>query len=108
MSDVPIVFNQASMFNDAEREAEDGSWYRHDLPAGTAAWLKWHSRDEIACLQFTCPCGCGLICTCTVSGNDPGPRWSWDGNIERPTLKPSINIRNEHWHGWLTDGVFRR
>lgn len=29
--------------------------------------------------------------------------WSWDGNEDQPTLKPSINWEG-HWHGYLTAG----
>lgn len=28
----------------------------------------------------------------------------WDGNIERPTLKPSILVP-DHWHGYVRNGV---
>lgn len=41
--------------------------------------------------------------------------WCWDGNIERPTLTPSIRISIGHgkkgseevWHGFLTNGIFK-
>lgn len=29
--------------------------------------------------------------------------WDWNGNIESPTLSPSINIVGR-WHGYLRDG----
>ena len=33
-----------------------------------------------------------------------GPRaWGWDGNVERPTLQPSIHMPGE-WHGYLRAG----
>jgi hypothetical protein len=38
------------------------------------------------------------------------PSWGWDGNIERPTLTPSVfqDPRNpqspHHWHGWIRAG----
>ena len=40
--------------------------------------------------------------------------WKWDGNVERPTLTPSINCVAEKggkptggcgWHGHITNGV---
>lgn len=38
-----------------------------------------------------------------------GESWEWDGNLDAPTLKPSINRRsylnNPGWHGWLRAGV---
>lgn len=42
--------------------------------------------------------------------------WAWDGNVERPTLTPSINCLSEKdgkpaggcgWHGFITNGVIR-
>lgn len=42
--------------------------------------------------------------------------WAWDGNIERPTITPSINCIAEKdgkptggcgWHGFITAGVIR-
>ena len=34
------------------------------------------------------------------------PRWVWDGNVEAPTLTPSLYLPGV-WHGYLTDGVFK-
>ena len=42
--------------------------------------------------------------------------WKWDGNVERPTITPSINCISEKngkptggcgWHGFITNGVMR-
>ena len=31
--------------------------------------------------------------------------WEWDGNIERPTFRPSIlHHSTPEWHGFVTDG----
>jgi len=36
-------------------------------------------------------------------GDPGGPRvWGWNGNVESPTLTPSIQDGN--WHGYLTNG----
>jgi hypothetical protein len=35
------------------------------------------------------------------------PNWVWDGNIEAPTITPSIRVnagRSSEWHGFLTAG----
>lgn len=32
-----------------------------------------------------------------------GPSWSWDGNLERPTLSPSVHHIG-HWHGYVRAG----
>lgn len=33
------------------------------------------------------------------------PSWAWDGNLDAPTLTPSINCL-DCWHGWLKNGNF--
>lgn len=43
-------------------------------------------------------------------GENPGtedrPRWVWDGNVESPTLAPSIHSPGQ-WHGYLIKGEFQ-
>ena len=53
---------------------------------------------------YNCPCGCKAQGSLAFkpAGN---PSWSFDGNMERPTLHPSVNHRG-HWHGWLIRGVW--
>ncbi|HEV7337006.1 MAG TPA: DUF6527 family protein [Bosea sp. (in: a-proteobacteria)] len=41
-------------------------------------------------LLFWCP-GCDGAHQVQV-GDGPGPRWGFDGNYDRPTLTPSINV----------------
>lgn len=41
-------------------------------------------------LLFWCP-GCDGAHQVQV-GEGPGPRWGFDGNYERPTLTPSVNV----------------
>lgn len=34
-----------------------------------------------------------------------GTYWHWDGDSDRPTIKPSIGVGGgSRWHGWLTRG----
>lgn len=41
-------------------------------------------------LAFYCPgCRCGHSIR---TGDGPGPRWSFDGNAERPTFSPSVLV----------------
>ncbi|MCB1516139.1 MAG: hypothetical protein KDJ19_00775 [Hyphomicrobiaceae bacterium] len=60
---------------------------------------------------FVCPCGCGQNAMIAV-GNGYKPErkgrdtWNWNGSFEKPTLTPSVHDKG-HWHGWLTDGVWR-
>ena len=41
-------------------------------------------------LAFRCP-GCHEAHQVSV-GDGPGPRWQWNGNVERPTFSPSILV----------------
>ncbi|SEN73857.1 DUF6527 family protein [Nitrosomonas marina] len=46
-------------------------------------------------LVFLCP-GCGkrhLI----KHGSGKPPRWTWNGDAEKPTFRPSVLVRYEHW-----------
>jgi len=57
---------------------------------------------------FRCPCGCGLESWLPVNREGDTVHWKWDGNIEAPTLTPSIlNFYSCQWHGYLTAGEFQ-
>ena len=70
-------------------------------------------------ILFVCPHGhrCGVLVGPQFVAR-PAPDalciWGWDGNLDRPTLTPSINCIAEKdgqptggcgWHGWIRDGV---
>ena len=66
---------------------------------------------ECTIMNYVCPCADP---TCTVLGTlrlrrdnhaTPHPSWAFDGNMDAPTLNPSIN-HVDHWHGWLRAGVW--
>ena|SRR2546429_9400233 len=74
-----------------------------------------------ASILFVCPRGerCGVLLA-PQPIERPRPDacyvWGWDGNMERPTLTPSINCIAEKdgkptggcgWHGFITNGVMR-
>lgn len=42
-------------------------------------------------LLFFCP-GCGFVHGPSV-GEGPGPRWTWNGDYERPVFSPSLLVR---------------
>lgn len=57
-------------------------------------------------MTFVCPCGCGDICAISIKPVvETG--WDWNGDLEKPTVTPSIKINSGHWHGYLTAGVFK-
>lgn len=59
---------------------------------------------------FTCPCGCGdqdIIPIKKGPQENAGHRWGWDGNVEAPTLTPSIQRNTPcQWHGYMRAGKF--
>lgn len=67
-------------------------------------------------MLFGCPCGCGMTHSAAFRSTNPNrPTWGFNGDKEKPTLTPSLNVlqtdeagnrTGEHWHGWLRDGVF--
>lgn len=57
--------------------------------------------------HFQCPCGCGTMGSVRVAGDHA---WTWNGGRDKPTVRPSVLLSNKdgsHWHGYLTDGVWR-
>lgn len=110
MTDVPIVFvTEVIKFENVERD-ERGSMFRKDLPPAAATWAGNDEPDELFCLYFTCPCGCGRVHAIPVhSGEKLDGHWLWNGSKEKPTLTPSILATvGCRWHGFLTDGVFKQ
>jgi hypothetical protein len=57
-------------------------------------------------LMFQCPCGCGTMAGISLKPKEANG-WDWNGDTDKPTTTPSILINRGHWHGYLTDGVFK-
>lgn len=45
-------------------------------------------------LSFWCP-GCGMAHVISI-GSGPSPRWTWNGDVDKPTIWPSIRLRCHH------------
>lgn len=108
MREVPIRFAEKSLFDGVEYV--DGHAYNRQFQAGDARWLSNVDGEPNAALQFICPCGChSLHCVSTHKGEKVERAWLWNGNVEKPTLTPSIQCTTPcRWHGFLTDGVFKQ
>jgi Family of unknown function (DUF6527) len=78
-----------------------GDWYFTDADADPS---RPHRR-----LSFLCPCGCGMLAGIRVrnDGANDGQAWGWNKDEDNPTCEPSININDNHWHGYLTNGIFK-
>jgi len=92
-----------SVFSDP-RVTHDGTDYSG--PPGLAAYYVGSATDDTPKgMIFCCP-GDGKVSS--IAFEKSGHVWSWNGNREKPTCKPSIQCTREgcRWHGWLTDGRF--
>lgn len=87
-----VNFNRVSGYGQMKQPG-DGYW------TGSAEPDKVPGR-----LMFKCPCGCGITAGIKVAGDG---KWEWNGDMDKPTCTPSILINAGHWHGYLTDGVFK-
>jgi hypothetical protein len=78
----------------------------HDIraPGGQPGDIEFRAPNgEPMGFAYRCP-GCGA-----QDWLDVGPLfsgWTWDGNADAPTLRPSILHRPCNWHGYLTAGEF--
>lgn len=106
---VPLRFiaGPVMKFDDSVRDANH-RLLRPDLEAGDASWTV-DNLGEPAVLNFVCPCGCKAVQTVTIKHRNNPRGWDWDGNHQKPTLRPSIWSKKENggcgWHGWITSGV---
>jgi len=65
-----------------------------------------YSDRVIMMLSYLCP-QCGELRCVPISLSPATNRWDWDGEYDRPTLKPSIRQMDGcQWHGWLTKGIW--
>ena len=103
---------------------EDDGDFVSNGPPGAFRWTSLYGVDGGPYgMNFKCPCGCGAVhgvgfTTRPKDWNEgKGARWTWDGNMEKPTLSPSLGLHRSHegqtvgadgyhWHGYLKAGVF--
>lgn len=76
---------------------------------GEYCFLPDGNGRQHAAIAFMCPCGCGVEgCVELRPLADQRPSWEWNGNLEAPTLQPSIQRNIEcRWHGYLEGGNWR-
>lgn len=46
----------------------------------------------------------GLVCLDCPETDPPHSYWTRTGEPPMVTVTPSLNVNNEQWHGWLTNG----
>ena len=62
-------------------------------------------------LKLSLPCDCGhLMLPVMIGGTRAGtPNWTWNGDIEKPTVRPSVLTRGADFvcHSWINDGMMQ-
>jgi hypothetical protein len=91
----PVVATYCEDIDDVRGKPGAFEFYKHGdrYPAG---------------MIYACPCGCGSLGSLQFrpATREEKASWEWNGSTEKPTLTPSVHHVG-HWHGWLTDGVWR-
>ncbi len=68
--------------------------------------LRRGSNPEVGYLNVECEGGYQGICPFPIwTKPHGGTMWNWDGNIEQPTIRPSIACQVCGWHKTITKGV---
>lgn len=82
----------------------------NSIPPGE--WILVRSESgNIYALVFGCPCKTHQhsrsLWLPISTGSKQGHKWLWDGNVDEPSITPSI-LRNDtcRWHGYMTKGKF--
>lgn len=82
---------------------------RADQTVGLYPWKNNEFAFNQDMTEIALPCNGGRFDRCIVkitTGNAVHPIWHWDGNLDEPTMTPSIGCdRRCGWHGNLTQGV---
>ena len=84
------------------------------LVNGSICWFVPVGPGSRRRLRILCPCGCrGVSDLFVISPGETPPTeesavvWRWDGNVEKPTLFPSVWLeRGCGWHGFLRGGIW--
>lgn len=79
-----------------------------DVPDGGFCF----KSDEPRRVYLVCPCGCKQLMYLAIRRNGQArtgtePQWEWDGNLDTPTLAPSIrDLGACRFHGFLRHGAW--
>jgi len=97
-----------------QMQRDDRDVWPDDVPVGTFDIIEHRVKgmdETTGHIMFVCPGArrCGVFIGPAFVGRkneDDLNIWQWDGNVDKPTIKPSINcVGGCGWHGWITDGI---
>lgn len=97
-------------------EGEQKDQRAKETPGSFFYGVGFDSRETIGIIH-SCPCGCGNLGFLNLDPKRGRPLWTNTGTSEKPTLKPSVGIKQYrddqdvekdgfHWHGYLRNGVW--
>jgi hypothetical protein len=82
---------------------------RADQSVGLNPWRPDEFAFSADLSEIAIPCARGTYDRCVIritTGEPQHPVWKWDGNLDEPTLTPSIGCDHRcGWHGQLTRGI---
>ena len=75
-----------------------------EWPMGDFWWYVNGSGERHLCTALMGPDGSEVIPWPVVEGSTPAESiWGWDGNLDSPTLEPSLHWIDK-WHGFMRSG----
>lgn len=88
---------QRETLHDLFNNGEIGDWYIDEAMGRTQIFICY----PVPSIYPDTPANKDFV-RIPVTGTQE-PKWDWDGNRDKPTLTPSINVIGR-WHGWLRGG----
>lgn len=89
-------------------EPGDFAWRvcdEYDADGDACGWRNPKPGERPTHLYLIEPTGQRAFLAIRPARQANGHSWEWDGDLDRPTLTPSINAGPGGWHGWLRQGV---
>lgn len=73
----------------------------------TEVLFEYKTTDGGKAFMFFCP-GCKYYHSVVIERHSPGPEWTWNGDMNKPTFSPSLGVNMampEHrCHSFVRDG----
>lgn len=82
---------------------------RDEFAYRTGAGGGGFNQGNIVAIVFYCGNGKNRLCEIPIHLDQPfRGTWNWDGNMEKPTLRPSIGCDHRcGWHGSIENGELK-
>lgn len=107
---MPITCRRRAAAIDCKRPG-DFAWRfccERDSDGGPRVFRNPKDGERPTHLYLVEPGGLRAQMAIAPEGQSGQPGWDWDGDLDQPTLSPSIDTSDggdRRWHGWLKKGV---